>query len=61
MHDYLATDGDSSVRSHADEHDSRRHVYTGYRDKNKVKDNPNHRNGLVWLMVHNVENVQVVR
>ncbi|KAJ5145994.1 uncharacterized protein N7515_000558 [Penicillium bovifimosum] len=33
MHDYLATDGDSSVRR-TDEMD-RRHVYMGYRDKNK--------------------------
>ncbi|KAJ5958573.1 uncharacterized protein N7479_005723 [Penicillium vulpinum] len=36
MHDYLATDGDSSVRSRAEETDSRRHhLYTGNRDKNK--------------------------
>ncbi|KAJ5794835.1 hypothetical protein N7457_001434 [Penicillium paradoxum] len=35
MHDYLATDGDSSVRSRADENDTRRQVYTGHRDKNK--------------------------
>lgn len=37
MHDYLATDGDSSVRSRAEENDSRRHLYTGNRDKNKVR------------------------
>ncbi|KAJ5518307.1 hypothetical protein N7453_000729 [Penicillium expansum] len=35
MHDYLATDGDSSVRSRAEENESRRHLYTGNRDKNK--------------------------
>lgn len=37
MHDYLATDGDSSVGSRAEEKDARRHLYTGNRDKNKVK------------------------
>ncbi|KZN91013.1 putative exocyst complex component [Penicillium chrysogenum] len=35
MHDYLATDGDSSVRSRSEENDARRHLYTGNRDKNK--------------------------
>ncbi|KAJ5797061.1 uncharacterized protein N7518_005601 [Penicillium psychrosexuale] len=35
MHDYLATDGDSSVRSRTEENDSRHHQYTGNRDKNK--------------------------
>jgi Xaa-Pro aminopeptidase len=39
MHDYLATDGDSSVRSRAEEADSRRHVYSSNRDKNKVSEN----------------------
>lgn len=36
MHDYLATDGDSSFRSRTEENDSRHHQYTGNRDKNKV-------------------------
>jgi Xaa-Pro aminopeptidase len=36
MHDYLATDGDSSVRSRGEESDSRRNLYSGDRDKNKV-------------------------
>ncbi|KAJ5317591.1 hypothetical protein N7508_002099 [Penicillium antarcticum] len=35
MHDYLATDGDSSVRSRGEESDSRRNQYSGNRDKNK--------------------------
>ncbi|CAG8422193.1 unnamed protein product [Penicillium salamii] len=33
MHDYLATDGDSSTRQ--EEADSRRHIYSSARDKNK--------------------------
>jgi Xaa-Pro aminopeptidase len=35
MHDYLATDGDSSIRPD-EEADARRQLYSGYRDKNKV-------------------------
>ncbi|KAL3452855.1 hypothetical protein BJX65DRAFT_292779 [Aspergillus insuetus] len=34
MHDYLATDGDSSIRPD-EEADARRQLYSGYRDKNK--------------------------
>lgn len=34
MHDYLATDGESSVLP--DETDNRRNLYYGQRDKNKV-------------------------
>ncbi|KAL4981144.1 hypothetical protein BDW66DRAFT_156236 [Aspergillus desertorum] len=34
MHDYLATDGDSSIRPD-EEADARRQFYSGYRDKNK--------------------------
>lgn len=34
MHDYLATDGESSLRP-GGEDDSRRHLYSGYRDKTK--------------------------
>ncbi|KAL4955148.1 hypothetical protein BDW69DRAFT_193437 [Aspergillus filifer] len=35
MHDYLATDGDSSIRPIDEEASSRRQKYFGYRDKNK--------------------------
>ncbi|KAL4870358.1 hypothetical protein BDV12DRAFT_184542 [Aspergillus spectabilis] len=35
MHDYLATDGDSSIRPVDEETDARRQLYLGYRDKNK--------------------------
>ncbi|KAL4884144.1 hypothetical protein BJY04DRAFT_206005 [Aspergillus karnatakaensis] len=35
MHDYLATDGDSSIRPIDEETDARRQLYSGYRDKNK--------------------------
>ncbi|KAL4940742.1 hypothetical protein BDV06DRAFT_16267 [Aspergillus oleicola] len=35
MHDYLATDGDSSIRPIDEEANSRRQKYLGYRDKNK--------------------------
>lgn len=34
MHDYLATDGESTVLP--DETDNKRHLYYGQRDKNKV-------------------------
>ncbi|KAE8161693.1 hypothetical protein BDV40DRAFT_289067 [Aspergillus tamarii] len=34
MHDYLATDGESSLRP-GGEDDSKRHLYSGYRDKSK--------------------------
>lgn len=34
MHDYLATDGESSVLP--DETDNRRNLYYGQRDKNRV-------------------------
>ncbi|THC92135.1 hypothetical protein EYZ11_008403 [Aspergillus tanneri] len=36
MHDYLATDGESSLRPGAEDSDTRRQLYSGYRDKNKV-------------------------
>lgn len=36
MHDYLATDGDSSIRPD-EEADARRQFYSGYRDKNKAR------------------------
>ncbi|KAL2818455.1 hypothetical protein BDW59DRAFT_175187 [Aspergillus cavernicola] len=35
MHDYLATDGDFSIRPRDEEADARRQLYSGYRDKNK--------------------------
>jgi Xaa-Pro aminopeptidase len=61
MHDYLATDGDSSVRSRSEENDARRHLYTGNRDKNKVR-----RPAFSFLIFQLadrsiVENVQIVR
>ena len=34
MHDYLATDGESSIQP--DETDNRRQLYYGQRDKNRV-------------------------
>jgi Xaa-Pro aminopeptidase len=35
MHDYLATDGETSYRSRGEEADARRQLYSG-RDKTKV-------------------------
>jgi hypothetical protein len=61
MHDYLATDGDSSVRSRSEENDARRHLYTGNRDKNKVR-RPAFSFFIFQLADRSiVENVQIVR
>ncbi|KKK17963.1 hypothetical protein AOCH_003037 [Aspergillus ochraceoroseus] len=35
LHDYLATDGESSIRAMDEEADARRQLYSGHRDKNK--------------------------
>ena len=37
MHDYLSTDGESTLRPMGEEADSKRQLYSGYRDKNKVR------------------------
>jgi hypothetical protein len=37
MHDYLATDGESSFRPRLEETEAKRQLYTGQRDKNKVR------------------------
>lgn len=37
MHDYLATDGETSYRSRNEEADAKRQLYSG-RDKTKVED-----------------------
>lgn len=37
MHDYLATDGESTLTPMGEESDSKRQLYSGYRDKNRVR------------------------
>ena len=59
MHDYLATDGESSLRP-GGEDDSKRHLYSGYRDKSKVCKTNDH---IVYRVpsLTVLENVQTVR
>jgi Xaa-Pro aminopeptidase len=57
MHDYLATDGDSSIRPD-EEADARRQFYSGYRDKNKARLSSMQK----WSVVLTVsEIVQIIR
>lgn len=37
MHDYLATDGDSTLRPVGEEADGKRQLHFGYRDRNRVR------------------------
>lgn len=37
MHDYLATDGETSVQPSTDDYDNMRQLYSGNRDKSKVR------------------------
>jgi hypothetical protein len=59
MHDYLATDGETSYRSRGEEADARRQLYSG-RDKTKVED----LYGSLYVTVADerctAENVQVI-
>ena len=36
MHDYLATDGESTLRPMGEQQENKRQLYAGLRDKNKV-------------------------
>lgn len=58
MHDYLATDGESSFRPRHEEAEAKRQLYTGQRDKNKVRAMTK---TCLFICSLAIENVQIVR